>query len=392
MKILHVIGTFGMGGAEMWLLELLRYWHAKGADVPQFDFIATSGQRGSFDEEVKRLGSEVFYLPFGRSNLLPFGAEFRRILRAGNYCALHDHQAWVCGWHFLLGAGVLPPVRIAHAHNAAQELGNLDPLRRGLARIGMLLIRRLATHIVATSSKLLAEYGFTSPGFSATPKFPLYCGFDPARFCGDRGAAKALLCREFAWPNDSAIILVAGRLDEFVDDGNPKNLKNTRMALSIGIQCAKRDTRIRVLFAGEPGPIASAYQQSVNDAGLSDRIIFAGIRRDIAKLMLASDVLLFPSRMEGLGMVAVEAQAAGLPVLASDAVPKECAVVTELVRFRALDAPIDVWADDVFALMSQQRDVAGANKCIANSPFAIAVSAQALRDVYRDAPGNSSRS
>lgn len=69
-----------------------------------------------------------------------------------------------------------------------------------------------------------------------------------------------------------------------------------------------------MILAGEPSPATSVLERRVAEAGLSGRILFVGIRSDIHRLMLGSDLLLFPSRGEGLGMVAVEAQAAGLPV------------------------------------------------------------------------------
>ncbi len=382
MRVLHLLGSLGMGGAERWLLELLHYWHARGEGAPQFDFIATSGERGRFDDEVRRLGSEVFYLPFKRSNLPHFTAEFRKILRRGNYAAIHDHQAWVCGWHFLLGAGLLPPVRIAHAHNSAFELEIIGPIRQRLAHTGLRLISLFATHIVATSSDVLQDYGFTSPRFASIQRFPLHCAFDPARFRGDRNLAKLALCAEFNWPVDSAIILVAGRLDQHADEAHSHNWKNTSRALAIGMECAQRQSRIRVLFAGALSPAFAAYGERIADAALSDRVIFAGVRQDIAALMLASDVLLFPSVVEGLGMVAVEAQAAGLPVLASDAVPRDCVVVPELVHFRSLRESTSAWADDVFALMAMPRDTAMANEHVANSPFAIAQSSSALANIY----------
>ena len=101
--------------------------------------------------------------------------------------------------------------------------------------------------------------------------------------------------------------------------------------------------------------------------------------------MIASDVLLFPSRGEGLGMVAVEAQAAGLPVLASSAVPRECVVVPGLVRFQKLEAGASQWAADLLELAEGPRDAIAANRTVAQSPFAIANSAQALLKLYATA-------
>ena len=127
--------------------------------------------------------------------------------------------------------------------------------------------------------------------------------------------------------------------------------------------------------------LGTVLEERVADAGFSARVRFAGVRKDIDRLMLASDVLLFPSRAEGLGMVAVEAQAAGLPVLASDAVPRECVVVPELVRFESLAAGLGQWADALIAHARAPRE-SDATERVAASPFAIANSVRALRALY----------
>ena len=81
-------------------------------------------------------------------------------------------------------------------------------------------------------------------------------------------------------------------------------------------------------------------------------------------------------------MVAVEAQAAGLPVLASTNVPVECVVVPELVRFKEVDEGEAAWADDLFQLAGQPRDIPGANQRVAASAFAIESSCSALLRLY----------
>jgi hypothetical protein len=83
-------------------------------------------------------------------------------------------------------------------------------------------------------------------------------------------------------------------------------------------------------------------------------------------------------------MVAVEAQASGLPVLASTAVPRECVVVPKLVRFMSLNQSPAEWAMALLTHASQPRDVAAANRCVASSPFAIANSARSLLKIYTE--------
>ena len=56
IRVLQIIDSLGMGGAETWLMEVLRLWSKNG--VGKIDFLATSGNPGIFDEEARRLGAE----------------------------------------------------------------------------------------------------------------------------------------------------------------------------------------------------------------------------------------------------------------------------------------------------------------------------------------------
>ena len=84
-------------------------------------------------------------------------------------------------------------------------------------------------------------------------------------------------------------------------------------------------------------------------------------------------------------MVAVEAQAAGMAVLASSAVPRECAVVPGFVRFKDLADGEEAWAGALIELLGQGRNRAAANALVAASPFAIAHSAATLEAIYAGA-------
>src|SRR6202000_456979 len=109
-----------------------------------------------------------------------------------------------------------------------------------------------------------------------------------------------------------------------------------RFALSVGLECLRRDPRVRMLFVGTLSPAVSEFQRLIEKENFAGLIRFVGLRYDIERYMLGSDILIFPSCGEGLGMVAVEAQASGLPVLASTAVPRECVIVPNLVDFADL--------------------------------------------------------
>jgi glycosyltransferase involved in cell wall biosynthesis len=286
-----------------------------------------------------------------------------------------------------MGWGLLPAVRATHVHNPAYQIRNnygLTPGRRLTAHAGKGLVARYATHILGTSREAIAAYGFDDPAFAARPKAALYCGIDAGRFLASE-AARASVRDEFGWRASDAVVLFAGRFDVSPDPAHPQTHKNSGFAVDVAIECARRSDAVRFVFAGPASAATPALGQRVSQAGMAGRIVFAGVRLDIGRLMGGADALLFPSRAEGLGMVAVEAQAAGLPVLASTAVPRECVVVPRLVRFLNLDDGVAVWADQLLASIDAPRlDPIDANRQVAASAFSIQHSAEALERLYRD--------
>jgi glycosyltransferase involved in cell wall biosynthesis len=389
VRSLQIVDTLGMGGAETWLMEVLRLWSRSGAG--RMDFVATSGRRGLFDEEAEALGAKIHYIPYGRTRLPAFAGAFRKVLREGVYDAVHDHQDYASGWHFLMGGGALPPVRVTHVHNPAYQIRNNYGVtlgRRLTAKVGKTLVARFATHIAGTSHQVIGEYGFGAQAFRRIPTAAVYCGFDPGRFTADPGRARADLLAEFGWPPEARIALFAGRIDVSPDPIHPQAHKNAGFAVNVAIAAARRDKRVRLLLAGALSPAVPVLERRIAEAGLAGSILFAGVRRDIEKLMAGADVLLFPSRGEGLGMAAVEAQAAGLPVLASDTVPREAAVIADLIRFKPLAAAVEAWADELLDLVERPHDPT-ANAKVAASPFAIVNSARALAVLYAGEAGGS---
>ncbi len=364
-------------------MELLRLWHRERSGGIQMDFLVTSGNRGVFDDEAMALGARIFYLRYGRSNLVSFARGFREILRQGEYSVIHDHQAYVSGWHFAMGTGLLPPVRVTHIHNPTYQVQNGTLARRLTGRAGKSLMRSYTTHITGTLRQVISEYGFDAPSFAHVPRMVLYCGFDPLRFLGERPPAKVSLCRELGWPENAKIILCVGRIDpQSPDVGHATSPEKFRIRRFRGIECGRRDPNVRMVLCRQPSSAVPVLEERIAAAGLEGRIRFVGIRKDVEQFMLASDVLLFPSRAEGLGMVAVEAQAAGLPVLASTDVPAECVVVPELVRFKDVEAGAAAWADELLEMAAQPRDIRCANRRVAASAFSIENSSLALARLY----------
>jgi len=160
--------------------------------------------------------------------------------------------------------------------------------------------------------------------------------------------------------------------------------KNHRFLIEIAAEVCRRDSAVRFLLVGD-GPLRPRIEQQAAQAGLGERVIFAGLRDDVPALMTGvMDCFLLPSLFEGLGIVLIEAQAAGLPCIYSDVVPEEAAVVPQLVQTLSLDQPADEWAQAVLACRDRKGAVtpAEALDCVRHSHFNIEQSIRNLMAVY----------
>lgn len=381
-RVLQVFSSLGVGGAETWLIALLRHLDLIKDELPfriQFDICLTSGNKGVFDDEATSLGARLFYLRYSRNNLLKFVREFRAILAVGRYDAIHDHQDYTSGLHFLFGIGLLPPVRIAHIHTTFIHINNYSGTRtrRWTASSGKRLLAHLATHVIGTSRQIVSEYGFDDKSFDGVKRNVVHCGFDVSQFTADRESSHREICKEFGWDNTTRVLLFAGRLNPI------NNPKNPEFALEVARLCVEEYPNICFLMAGNGEDVKSILEERVRGWGLARSIRIIGARSDIPTLMSCSSLLLFPSVAEGLGMVAVEAQASGLRVLASDSVPRECEVIPGMVVFKPLIAGATAWAKEVIKQMYLSTpDVTSCNIAVSNSSFSIENSAAALLKVY----------
>jgi glycosyltransferase involved in cell wall biosynthesis len=123
-------------------------------------------------------------------------------------------------------------------------------------------------------------------------------------------------------------------------------------------------------------------ETEVRNAGLADKIKFLGLRNDVPDIMSAADVLIFPSLWEGLGMVAVEAQCCGLPIILSETIPVEAIFCDELVVVKKLEDGIKEWIDSIVRISNIGYNRSDYAFKINASPFSIYNSINNLIQIY----------
>lgn len=384
-KVLHIIDSFGTGGAETWLLSCVKYLHQHTEANTQFDFLATGGVASVYDDEIMEYGCKIFYQKYSLKSFLSFSRKLRRIIKENQYAAIHNHTDFVSGWHFLAAYGSMPMIRISHVHNPWNFVDNYvtNPFRWFSFKMGRLLMATLTDKITGTSDAVMNEYGYGRWPYKNRRTSPAYCGFNVEKYLYDPNAKKKV-CVEFGWDINSHIILFVGRIGLHSYD-KAVNQKNPAFAFEIAQYTVQNNKDYHFLFAGFKGVQGMDMEQETLALGLNNQIKFVGLRPDIPILMSAADALLFPSHWEGLGMVAVEAQACGLPILSSSTVPDEAFVIKELVTKKSLsDSKLD-WVNALIAIKRIEPCLRFSyNKQIKSSPFSIDLSMHKLLSMYTE--------
>jgi glycosyltransferase involved in cell wall biosynthesis len=158
--------------------------------------------------------------------------------------------------------------------------------------------------------------------------------------------------------------------------------KNQMFTVDIFMEVLKHRSDAKLVFVGG-GELLDAVRAKVQRLRLERSVQFLGMRNDMSELYQAFDVLAFPSTYEGLGMAAIEAQATGLMVIASDQVPSEARIVPGLVNTMKLTQPAKDWANILLrsGLTSSPTNVASRTRLI-DAGYEIQNSANGLCQWY----------
>jgi glycosyltransferase involved in cell wall biosynthesis len=367
-RILHVIGGMHRAGIETWLMHVYRRIDRSRFN---FDFLVHTTDECGYDSEIRSLGGTIIPC-MHPSQPRAYSKNFRRILQEhGPFDVVHSHVHYFSGFVMKLAHHAGVPARIIHSHNDTTPVDS----NAGITRKMYLRLMEHWTNAFATAglaASLRAASSFFGQNWRADGRWSLlYYGIDFAPF--NQAVNQHAVREELGLPRDAFVIGHVGRFHE---------QKNHEFLIEIFSHIAARDCRAHLLLLGE-GPLEADVRSQVSKLGLTQRVTFAGVRSDVPRVMAgAMDLFLFPSRYEGLGLVLVEAQAAGLPCVASDVIPPEADVVQALCRRMSLNQTASAWADRVLGMQAPAISRSDALAVVEQSHFNILTHVQKIERMY----------
>lgn len=365
IRVLHVIGAMNRGGAETMIMNLYR--HIDRSKV-QFDFVENSSEPAVFDEEILSLGGQIYRCPHynGKNHFayVKWWDDFFEV-HSKEYPIVHGHIGSTAAIYLSI-AKKHGAYTIAHSHNSGMGQG----VRALLYKAASYNTRNIADYFFACSTPAgIDRFGFkivNSGRYSM-----LNNAIDAAAYT--YAPAKRADVRQALGLNDE---LVVGHVGRF----NPQ--KNHPFLLEIFAALLKKEPNAVLLLVGGGEDMQKA-QAKAQALGIAEHVRFLGVRGDVAELMQAMDVFVFPSLYEGLPVTMVEAQAAGLPCIISDKVPPECILTDSLVDIMPLSAAPDAWAEKILEKRDTPRTDRRAE--IAAHGFDITTEAVKLQEFYLNA-------
>lgn len=304
IRIAHIIGKWVGGGVEA---VVMNYYKNIDKNKIQFDFICDDDSTNIPYDEITKMGGNVILIP-PYQNFFKYHKELKKILKEGNYKIVHSHINTISVFSLFAAKCAGVPVRIAHSHSTTNKKEWKKNLLKQILRP---FSKAFATDYMACS-ELAGRWLFGNRTFDKGEVYILNNAIELKKFKYNVEIRKSI--RKELSINDNTLVL--GHIGRFVAQ------KNHDFLIDIFDEVYKKNKNSILILAGQ-GPLENEIRNKVKKLGLESSVRFLGQRDDANKLYSAMDVFLLPSLYEGLPVVGVEAQAAGLLCLFSSNMTKE---------------------------------------------------------------------
>lgn len=355
-RILHFELDDDIGGIETFLYNV--YKNIDRTNF-QFEFVTTKDNPG-LGKELEKLGGVIHKVsPYFQLN--KYIADIEQIIKDRSYDVIHIHKNSASNIiPFYLAHKYNYQNIIAHAHNTSaseQKIYNL------LHYINRSKLNQWTTKRFACS-QLAADWLYGS-GYKAEI---IKNGISTEEF--DYNPEVRYRIQEELGLTGHFVVGHVGRFSE---------QKNHSFILKVFGELLSQKENARLVLVGD-GENMGRIRKEAEKLNLTDKIEFTGARSDVSAILQAFDVFLLPSFFEGLPIAGIEAQAAGLPVIASDSISDELNVTSLVDKLSLKESPIQ-WANRILELY-QKFPRESHRKEIAEKGFDIKVTTKRLEMVY----------
>ncbi len=324
------------GGAEGFLMKVYRELDKSRY---QMDFCINVKDKCFYEDEITAMGGRIYRIPSKSEDIGEFKKQLTNVIKENGYDNVLRITSSAMGFMDLKVAKKAG-ARVCCARSSNASDG--DGLKAKVAhRLGRFLYNKYVDVKVAPSD-LAARYTFGDGVYEKGGVNIVHNGVDLSvfKFYPEK---REEIRKEFSIGDEIKLVGHVGRFDE---------QKNHTFLLDIFKKLHDSDENTKLLLVGK-GKLQESMQQKAAELGISDAVIFAGVRSDVPHLLSAMDVFAFPSFYEGMPNTVIEAQATGLPCVIADTITRE-ADITGLVEYLPL-GNADEWASHVLAAIRAER-------------------------------------
>lgn len=328
LRILHVIGSMDVGGAETFLMNLYR--NMKRQQV-QFDFVVHTSKKMFYEDEIKELGGFIYRAPEIKGyNFYTYRKWWKRFYQEHpEYTIVHGSIGSTASIYLGI-AKKYGRFTIAHSH-ATSGQGFSEMVFKAMT----FSTRYIADYFLGCSLEAgIDRYGRT---VAESDRFKVILnGIDSSKYRFSPERREAVRLRYGVGPHT----VLFGHVGRFAKVKNHEKIVRTFS----NFHDKNPDSGLWLFGGGEE---EEHIRLLVHALHLEDSVRFMGISDHIWDYLQAMDLFLFPSYYEGLGIALIEAQASGLPCVVSDAIQKEADIGAGLIKKVSLNAPDEAWSEAV---------------------------------------------
>lgn len=342
---------------------IMNYYREFDRDQIQLDFLVHRDWRGDYEDEIEALGGRIYRAPrLYPQHWLSYRRFMRRFFTEHRYPVVHSHIDSMSAFPLAMARQCGVPVRIAHSHSESIDRDAKLPIKVAAQR----KLPNVATHYWACSESAGA-FLFGEQNLDIIRVVRNAVDLGAYRFDAD---ARESVRRELGISESQLVIGHVGRFSK---------VKNHAHLVCLLAELRARGVDAVLVLCGD-GELRGDVRGMVGKSGLDSSVRFLGVRDDVSRIVNSFDVFVFPSHYEGISLALIEAQANGIPVLASNTVSDESLLLPS-AESMPLGSPIGDWANAVIRLSRNGR-AEGTIEVLADAGYEIHRAARELADTY----------